>query len=73
MGKVLEIIGVVLGSFGGAAAIIFWLSSWLGKVWANRILEQDKPKYEKELEAIKVELGREYLITFSSVKQRGRP
>lgn len=46
----------ILVSVGGAAAIIFGLSSWLGKVWANRILEQDKLRYTSELEEIKSKL-----------------
>lgn len=48
--------GAVLASSGGAAAIIFGLSSWLGKVWANRILEQDKLRYSSELERIRNKL-----------------
>lgn len=51
--------GAILASAGGAAAIIFGLSSWLGKVWANRILEQDKLRYTSELETIKNKLQAE--------------
>ncbi|MCW9059920.1 MAG: hypothetical protein OQL11_13715 [Gammaproteobacteria bacterium] len=51
--------GAILASAGGAAAIIFGLSSWLGKVWANRILEQDKLRYTSELEKIKNKLQAE--------------
>ena len=51
--------GAILGSVGGAAAIIFGLSTWLGKVWANRILEKDKLKYSSELEVIKKQLQSE--------------
>lgn len=43
-----------LGAVGGGGAIIFFLSSWLGKVWANRILEADRSKYAAELEGIKL-------------------
>ena len=46
----------IIGSIGGAAIIIIGLSSWLGKVWANRILEKDKLKYTTEIEAIKNQL-----------------
>lgn len=51
--------GAILASVGGAAAIIFGLSSWLGKVWANRILEQDKLRYTSELEKIRNKLQAE--------------
>ena len=45
-----------LGSFvcGGVAVgtIIFGLSSWLGKVWAERIMQKDRLKYETEMEML---------------------
>lgn len=36
--------------------IVFALSSWLGKVWAARILEQDRAKYTAEIERLKSSL-----------------
>ncbi len=60
----------VLGALGGAGAIILLFSSWLGKVWANRILEKDRLKYNQQLELMKTDLGRasqEYLIRFSTL------
>ncbi len=54
--EIFQVSAAVLGSVGGAAAIIFGFSTWLGKVWANRILEQDKLKYSTELEKIKNKL-----------------
>lgn len=43
----------VLFSLGGGAAIVLALSSWLGKVWANRILEREKAALAKDVEAAK--------------------
>ena len=57
--EIFMVSGSILGSIGGAAAIIFGFSTWLGKVWANRILEQDKLKYTSELEKIKSQLQNE--------------
>lgn len=57
--EIFKISSAILGSVGGAAAIIFALSSWLGKVWANRILEKDRLKYSSELERIKNQLHTE--------------
>lgn len=57
--EIFQVSAAVLGSVGGAAAIIFGFSTWLGKVWANRILEQDKLKYSTELEKIKNKLQNE--------------
>lgn len=38
---------------GGGAALVFALSSWLGKVWASRILEKDRLEYQSKLERVK--------------------
>lgn len=53
--NILNIAGSIIISIGGAGAIIFGLSSWLGKVWANRLMEQEKANYSKELEKLKSE------------------
>jgi hypothetical protein len=55
---VLSIVVAVLASLGGGGAIVLALSSWLGKVWANRLMEVDKAKYARDLEALKVDLTR---------------
>ena len=64
--NIYEIAFILLSSVGGAALIIGGLSSWLGKVWANRILESEKTKYAKELDSIRhqfqVELNRVSII-----------
>jgi hypothetical protein len=53
---VFSVAAAILTSVGGASAIIFFLSSWLGKVWANRILEQDRARYGEELARLKGEV-----------------
>jgi hypothetical protein len=45
-----------LASVGSAGAIFWGLSSWLGKIWAQRILEKEKNKLATELEFAKREL-----------------
>jgi hypothetical protein len=37
-----NIAGAIFLSIGSATAILFGLSSWLGKVWASRILETER-------------------------------
>lgn len=38
---------------GGVIVIVFFgLSSWLGKVWANRILQKDRTKYQTQVETL---------------------
>ena len=46
----------IVTSLGGGALIVFAFSSWLGKVWANRILEQDRTKYQAAIEGLKSEI-----------------
>lgn len=57
--EILRTVGSVLFSIAGGGAIVFALSSWLGKVWANRILESDKTKYQTALEEAKAKYHRE--------------
>ncbi len=50
---ILKIIAAGVGAIGSASIIIVALSTWLGKVWANRILETDRAKYSAQLENLK--------------------
>jgi hypothetical protein len=50
--------GAVLASLGGGATIVLAMSTWLGKVWANRILAKDRARYSKEIEGLKADLDR---------------
>ncbi|WP_233604980.1 MULTISPECIES: hypothetical protein [Corallococcus] len=45
----------ILLSIGSAGGIILGLSNWLGKVWANRILEREKLAIQRELQALQAE------------------
>jgi hypothetical protein len=40
--EIFKIIGTTIFSVGSASLLIFALSSWLGKVWASRILEKER-------------------------------
>lgn len=53
---VFKIITASASSVGIAGGLIFALSSWLGKVWARRILDREKNELDRELEAKKREL-----------------
>lgn len=57
--EIFKIAAAIIFSFGSAGAIIFSLATWLGKVWANRIFEQDRAKYAGEIEKIKVDFQKE--------------
>jgi len=55
----MNLVGAVIVSIGGASVIIFALSSWLGKVWANRIMQNEKQAFKKSFEAMKEDFQRE--------------
>jgi hypothetical protein len=48
----------MLVSLGGGGAIVFGLSSYLGKRWADSALEKEKNEYTKMLQAAKGELDK---------------
>jgi hypothetical protein len=54
-----KLISAMLVSIGGASIIILGLSTWLGKVWANRILEKEKAQL--------TQLTKEHEIRFSQL------
>src|SRR5271165_1181312 len=54
--EILSVASAVLVSIGGAGAVLIMLSSWLGKVWASRILEREKTELSKSIEATRAEL-----------------
>jgi hypothetical protein len=63
--ELLQIAAAVLLSLGGGGAIVVALSSWLGKLWADRLLERQRAVNERQLEAYKRELE----LSFDSKKR----
>jgi len=59
MREVWEVASAILLSIGGGGALVLGLSSWLGKVWANRILQNEKSQHQIEIENFKNELQKE--------------
>ncbi|MEO3864244.1 hypothetical protein [Rheinheimera fenheensis] len=51
-----EIAQAVLVSLGGGALIVFGLSSFLGKTWAQRILQSEKAELDKDIASYKKDL-----------------
>lgn len=58
-GDVFMVITAVFGSVGGAAVLLLGCASWLGKIWASRILEKDRAKYSREMEKLRSDYGKE--------------
>ena len=51
-----KVIFSALASVGGAGVIVLALSSWLGKVWASRLIESVRKEYQKEIESHRSQL-----------------
>ncbi|HWE51329.1 MAG TPA: hypothetical protein VG273_16170 [Bryobacteraceae bacterium] len=56
--ELLSVAGAPLLYLGGASTVLVALLSWLGKVWASRILEREKTELSKSIEMTKAELTR---------------
>jgi hypothetical protein len=53
---VFKILAAAITSMGGAAFIIWRMSSWLGNVWAQRMLEKERYELRTDLEKAKRDL-----------------
>ena len=58
----LTILGI-LGSVGGGGAIVAGLSSWLGKVWADRLMAKETAKFREDLERLTKQLERKNYVS----------
>jgi hypothetical protein len=59
MAEVFETAAAVLAAIGGAGAIILGLSAWLGKVWADRLMQSARAQHERALEVLRTDLRRD--------------
>jgi len=50
---IFEWLGAIALSLGGTSVIIIGLSKYFGDFFANKLLEKDKAKYQRELEEVK--------------------
>jgi len=58
MREVWETAAAVVASLGGGGLIVIGLSTWLGRVWAERILSADRAKYAREIAELQGSLER---------------
>ena len=54
----LKIGTTIVTSLGSGGLIVFGLSGWLGKVWANHLMESERQAYHIELEKLRNSLRR---------------
>lgn len=71
--EVLNIATAIIASLGGGALLVVTFSGWLGKIWANRIMQEDISKHQHDLEEIKNKLKKleiEHNVVFSELHKR---
>lgn len=51
--EIFKIAAAIIASLGGGALLIGAFSNWLGGVWANRMLQNERAKHEKSLQELK--------------------
>lgn len=57
--EIVELVIAILSALGGGSAIVFGFSSWMGKVWANRLMVKETAQHAKELETLRMKLSQE--------------
>ena len=71
--EVFRAISATLASVGSAGIIFFALSSWLGRVWASRILEKERSQYAKDLAEHTADLDKlkkEHEVIFTNLHEK---
>ena len=58
MEALLQTVLALLGALGGGAVIVFGFSSWLGKVWADRLMQRARAEHDHQLATLRAELER---------------
>ncbi|HEY0681069.1 MAG TPA: hypothetical protein VGD45_01935 [Steroidobacter sp.] len=66
----LEVGSVVIASLGGGALLIFAMSNWLGRVWADRLMQAERAKHDAELEQLRAQLHTKTSNEIELVKRR---
>ena len=57
--EALKIAATIILSVGASGGIIAGLANWLGRVWANRLMEKDRSRHAEELENLRANLQAE--------------
>lgn len=60
---IVKIVAGVIAALGGGGAIVAGLSSWLGKVWADRLMAKETAKFREDLERLTKQLERKNYVS----------
>jgi len=71
--EVFQIAAAVIAAVGGASLIVVGASAWLGKVWANRLMQEDIAKHNEVLANLNSNLKKleaEHQVRFSRLHEK---
>ncbi len=66
--SIFELSAAILASVGGAGIIVVCFSSWLGKVWATRLMDSERHENQKKLAEITEEIKRLNNVELENIK-----
>lgn len=69
-GEIFDVSAAVLTSIGGAGVIILGLSSWLGKVWAARLMDSERHQHQQKLTQITESIKNKNNVELEKLKAR---
>jgi hypothetical protein len=58
----------MIASVGGAGVIIVGVSTWVGKIWAEKLMNADKAKHEQELARLRSGLEKSNQIEIEGIR-----
>jgi len=57
----------VIASVGGGGLIVYRLSGWLGRVWAERLMERERQQFREDLERLRADLAQRNATALEAV------
>jgi hypothetical protein len=66
--ELISIGATVVVSLGGGGVVVFGLSNWFGKLWADRLMESERHRYAIDLEQLRDSLRRRSDEALTSVR-----
>ena len=68
--EILKILAAIIASLGGVSVIILGISNWLGKIWADRLLESYRTSQAQKLEEMRSELTKQNQLSLEAERAK---
>lgn len=70
IGDLASVASYILGAVTFGGFIVAGLSSWLGKVWADRLMQREKAAHDRQLEELRSQLQRSTSAALEALKKQ---